>query len=98
MNFGDSTGRSYVLKEIYNHVCSPHPTQKTTIKTPNNKRTASGRNPRQVNGVAYTTEVTESPSYGSRVKLGKVIPLEKALTMKLICSQASKSYAKKLTY
>ena len=68
------------------------------MNTSNNKRTASGRNPRQAKTVAYTTKVTESPSYRSRVNFGKVISLEKALTMKLTRSRASKSYAKKLTY
>ena len=68
------------------------------MKTPNNEGTTSGRNPRQAKRVAYTTEVTESTSYGSRVNFGKVISFEKALTIKLTCSQASKSYAKKLTY
>ena len=68
------------------------------MKTPNNKWTESGRNPQQAKRVAYTTEVTESPSYGSRVNFGEVISLEKALTMKLTRSQARKSYAKKLTY
>ena len=68
------------------------------MKTSNNKRTASGMNSRQAKRVTYTTEVTESLSYGSRVNFGKVISLEKALTMKLTRSQASKSYAEKLTY
>ena len=98
MKLGGSPGPPYILKEIYNHVRSPHPTHGTTMKTPNNKWTESGRNPQQAKRVAYTTEVTESPSYGSRVNFGEVISLEKALTMKLTRSQARKSYAKKLTY
>ena len=97
MKLGGSPGPPYILKEIYNHVRSPLPTHKT-MKTPNNKRTVSGRNPRQAKRVAYTIEVAESPSYGSRVNFGKVISLEKALTMTLTRSQASKSYAKKLTH
>ena len=53
------------------------------MKTLNNEGTMSSRNPRQAKRVAYTIEVTESPSYGSRVNFGKVISFEKALTIKL---------------